>query len=97
MSTGLTPITRKEQFMAKAVGEASTAPTPITREEIYLDEIARNGSGGGIGFTPTQEQLNAMNSGIDSAKVAQIETNASDIADIQATIGDINAVLEEVL
>lgn len=37
-------------------------------------------SGGGGGFTPTQAQLDAMNSGIDSTKVAQIATNTSDIA-----------------
>jgi len=53
--------------------------------------------GGGSGFTPTQEQLDAMNSGIDSTKVAQIETNKNDISTIQQTIGDINTVLEEVL
>lgn len=45
----------------------------------------------------TQAQLAAVNSGIDSTKVAQIATNASDILDIQTTIGNINAVLEEVL
>ena len=55
------------------------------------------GGGGGGGFTPTGEQLTAMNSGIDSEKVAQIATNAQNISDIQTTIGNINAVLEEVL
>ena len=47
MSTGLTPETRREKFLAKAAGEASTAPTPITREEIYLDAISGGGGGGG--------------------------------------------------
>jgi len=47
--------------------------------------------------TLSQAQLNAVNSGIDSEKVAQIATNVSDISDIQQTIGDINTVLEEVL
>lgn len=42
-------------------------------------------------------QLAAVNSGIDSTKVEQIATNASDISDIQGTIGDINIVLEGVL
>jgi hypothetical protein len=39
----------------------------------------RGGAGGGGGFTPTQEQLDAMNSGIDSEKVAQIATNETNI------------------
>lgn len=53
--------------------------------------------GGESGFTPTESQLDAMNSGIDSEKVAQIETNKTNILSIQQTIGDINSVLEEVL
>lgn len=52
---------------------------------------------GGKQATLSQAQLNAVNSGIDSEKVAQISTNTSDISDIQTTIGDINTVLEEVL
>ena len=36
-------------------------------------------TGGGGGFTPTETQLAAMNSGIDSTKVAQIETNKNNI------------------
>lgn len=57
----------------------------------------RGSAGGGSGFTPTQEQLDAMNSGIDSTKVAQIETNKTNILSIQQTIGNINTVLEGVL
>lgn len=45
----------------------------------------------------SQAQLNAVNSGIDSAKVEQIETNKNNILSIQQTMGDINSVLEEVL
>lgn len=37
----------------------------------------RGGAGGG--FTPTDAQLDAMNSGIDSEKVAQIATNQGNI------------------
>ena len=98
MATELTPVTRKEMYLSAAAGETetSTLPAPVTREEIYLNEIAQGG-GGGSGFTPTQEQLDAMNSGIDSTKVAQIETNKNDILSIQQTIGNINTVLEGVL
>jgi len=42
------------------------------------------GGGGGGGFTPTAEQLAAMNSGITSTEVAQIETNKDDILSEQA-------------
>lgn len=36
------------------------------------------------GFTPTEQQLAAMNSGIDSTKVAQIETNKNNISLLNA-------------
>ena len=42
----------------------------------------RGGAGGGSGFTPTEEQLTAMNSGIDSEKVQQIETNKTNISSV---------------
>lgn len=42
-------------------------------------ELTATGGGGGGGFTPTTAQLAAMNSGIDSTKVAQIETNETNI------------------
>lgn len=49
----------------------------------------RGGSGGGGGgFTPTQEQLDAMNSGIDSTKVTQIATNQGNIEAQQNAIAD---------
>lgn len=35
---------------------------------------------GGAGFIPTETQLTAMNSGIDSEKVQQIETNETNIS-----------------
>lgn len=74
-----TPIPRKEKYLAKAAGMDVEIPKAITREEMYLEAIA-NGSGGGGGFTPTQAQLDAMNSGIDGTKVAQIETNKNNIS-----------------
>jgi len=46
------------------------------------------GGGGGGGFTPTGEQLTAMNSGITSTDVAQINTNKNDIlSEQQKTTG----------
>ena len=45
----------------------------------------------------SSSQFAALNSGINSTKVQQIETNRTNISNIQQTIGDINTVLEEVL
>lgn len=45
----LTPITRKELFLAKAAGQDVQTPTPITREEHFLSKITDGGSGGGSG------------------------------------------------
>ena len=43
----LTPITRKEKYLAKAGGQEVTLPPyPITREEMYLEKIANGGGGG---------------------------------------------------
>lgn len=40
------PITRKEQFLAKAAGQAVDVPEPVTREEIFLQQIADAAGGG---------------------------------------------------
>lgn len=52
------PITRKEQYLAKAAGQAVEIPAePITREEAYLDAIAK-GSGGGGGTSDYSQLTN---------------------------------------
>lgn len=53
--------------------------------ELYdaLKARALAGGGSGGGFTPTTEQLAAMNSGITAADVEQIETNKTNILSIQ--------------
>ena len=48
------------------------------------------GGGGSGGFTPTQPQLDAMNSGIDSTKVAQIETNKTNISTVKTDVDTLN-------
>ena len=49
--------------------------------EDKTNEIIDNGGGGGGGgFTPTQEQLDAMNSGATVAKINQIGTNTMAIS-----------------
>lgn len=50
--------------------------------QALIDQL--QAGGGGSSFTPTEQQLAAMNSGIDSTKVRQIETNAGNITAEQA-------------
>lgn len=45
----------------------------------------------GSGFTPTEQQLAAMNSGITAEDVAQIGTNENNILSIQGDIDSISA------
>ncbi len=81
------PLTRKEQYLSAIAGVTPSSDIPekpLTRTEKYLNKIVENGGGGGGGgFTPTEEQLTAMNSGIDSEKVAQIGTNETNISSLQ--------------
>ena len=47
MSLPSEPITRREQYLAKAAGQNVQIPDePITREEEYLDAIAKSGGTG---------------------------------------------------
>ena len=50
----LTPITRKEMFLAKAAGQDVKTPEPITREEMFLNRI----SGGGGSTNSGGAELN---------------------------------------
>lgn len=56
---------------------------------------AQGGSGGG--FVPTEAQLTAMNSGIDSTKVQQISTNETNISTLQEQVGYAITELQGVL
>lgn len=61
-----------------------------TDKKYYFDgttwtEIPNTG-GGGSGFTPTTEQLAAMNSGITAEDVTQIGTNENDILSLQGKV-----------
>ena len=87
---------RDEQFLADirsaAQGEATAYNLePIIRKEFYYKDIItalQNGGGGGGGFTPTQTQLDAMNSGITTEGVQQISTNETNISKQQSTVAD---------
>ena len=95
------PLTREEQYLSAIAGVTPSSDIPekpLTRTEKYLNKIVENGGGGGGGgFTPTEEQLAAMNSGIDSEKVAQIGTNENNISLLQQQVGYANTELEGVL
>lgn len=65
------PVTHLEKTIA---GEVQ----PVTHLEHVIAEYGGGGGGGG-GFTPTTAQLAAMNSGITSEDVEQIETNKTNI------------------
>ena len=74
------PLTREEQYLSAIAGVTSSSDIPakpLTRIEEYLNKIVENGGGGGGGFTPTDEQLAAMNSGITAEKLQTDENNIS--------------------
>ncbi len=54
--------------------------------ELLFARAATKGGGGGGGFTPTQEQLDAMNSGATTEKIEQIETNKNNILSVQGKV-----------
>ena len=81
MGTGITPVTREEQFAGALSGDMAVEDLPKaeTRIEKYLKYAAEHGGGGGGGFTPTEEQLAAMNSGITAEKLTEDEANISSL------------------
>ncbi len=81
---------RSEDIIQSIIDGTEYDEAARSRIEYLLKELKAiiEGGGGGGGFTPTQSQLDAMNSGIDSTKVAQIATNENDIlSEQQKTIG----------
>lgn len=62
-----TPVTREEQYLAKAAGMNVEIPKPITRTEKYLQAVANSGGGSGGGgafiLRPTAEELTRQNNG----------------------------------
>ncbi len=64
----LTPITRKEKYLAKAGGQEVTLPPyPITREEMYLEKIA-NGGGGTDDYSDLSNKPKINNVTLDGNK-----------------------------
>lgn len=84
-------MSRSEEIIQSILDGTEYDEPARSRIEYLLKELKaaiEEGGGGGGGFTPTQAQLDAMNSGIDTTKVAQIATNADNISDEQdKTVG----------
>lgn len=75
------PQSRDEAIVVATINGVEYTAEPESRIEdllIQLKEAIEEGGGGG-GFTPTVDQLAAINSGIDSTKVEQISTNTQNI------------------
>jgi hypothetical protein len=72
------PVTHLEKTIA---GEVQ----PVTHLEHVIAEYG--GGGGGGGFTPTDAQLDAMNSGITEEDVEQIDTNKTNILTLEKMNG----------
>lgn len=53
----LVPITRKENFLARAAGNDGLVLEPITREEHFLQKIIDSGGGGGGGSITVDSKL----------------------------------------
>lgn len=66
-SSGLSPITREEQYLSFIAGETIGYPQqPITRKEQFLEKIAQGGISGG-GASVNVQPLNVSKNGTYSA------------------------------
>ena len=78
----------KNNFYANPTGKNIKSSSDCDLEVDDLGFIKQGKSAeemfGGGGFEPTQQQLDAMNSGITAAGVAQINTNKNNITSEQA-------------
>lgn len=62
-----------ENILRAALGESVEYDNPNSPVEYYLLKLKEAIESGGGGFTPTTEQLAAMNSGITSERVNELE------------------------
>lgn len=73
---------RDEDILYTTLQRQPYEKEPESRIEDLLIQLNESIISGGGGFTPTETQLAAINSGIDSTKVAQIETNKNNISNL---------------
>lgn len=74
-------MSRSEDIIQSILDDTEYNEEARSRIEYLLIELKNAIKSGAGGFAPTQAQLDAMNSGINTTKVAQIEINAMDISD----------------
>lgn len=79
----LKPITRKENFLARAAGDDGIELEPITREEHFLQKIIDSGGGGGGGSS--NAVLYTAQSLTDSQK-AQARTNIGAASEVREAV-----------
>lgn len=81
---------RDEDILYTTLQRQPYEKEPESRIEDLLIQLNESiVSGGGGGFTPTETQLAAINSGIDSTKVAQIATNENNILSIDEELSEV--------
>ena len=75
----LTPITRKEMFLAKAAGQNIETPEPITREEMFLSKISGGGGGGATiePLTITENGTYTAPDGVDGYSPVTVDVKGS--------------------
>ena len=78
------PQSRDEDILYTTLQRQPYEKEPESRIEDLLIQLNESIISGGGGFTPTETQLAAINSGIDSEKVEQIATNENNILSEQA-------------
>jgi hypothetical protein len=88
---------RDEDILYTTLQRQPYEKEPESRIEDLLIQLNESIISGGGGFTPTETQLAAMNSGIDSEKVEQIAKNENNISTLQQQVGYANTELEGVL
>lgn len=101
------PLTRVEAYLDKIVengtgggGGGTTNYNALeNKPQINSHELSGNKSSSDLGLQAalTEAQLAAVNSGINSTSVQQIETNKTNILSLQQAVGYANTELEGVL
>lgn len=59
------PVTRKEAYLSTIAGQPVDLPEPRTRTELYLEAIAKQGTGGGGDISALQTQVDKIQTKLD--------------------------------
>lgn len=81
------PETRKERYY-DAILNGGDTPTPITREEMYLDQIAKSGTGGGSSADLSNYYTKSQTDQRITSKVAEIVSDAPEDFDTLKELSD---------